>query len=69
MDLIKLARVRNPFCVVEMATCDMQDMSAIEKGFVKKKKCDDGSMRTRSVCCESGERTTGEVVLQDELQS
>ena len=52
VDLIKSARVRTPFRVLEMASDDMKDMSAIEKRCVKKKKCDDGSvmmMRTLSV--------------------
>ena len=52
VDLIHSARVRNPFRVIEMATDDMKDLNAIEKRFVKKKKCDDGTMmmmRTLSV--------------------
>ena len=52
INLIQSARVRNPFRVVEMATEDMRDLSEIERRFVKKKKCDDGStlmMRTLSV--------------------
>ena len=44
VDLIKSPRVRNPFRVIETATDYMKDLRAIEKRFVKKKKCDDGSM-------------------------
>ena len=42
--LIESARVRSPFRFVEMTSRDMRDLSAIEKRFVKKKKCEDGSI-------------------------
>ena len=36
--------MRSPFRLVEMTAREMRDLSAIEKRFVKKKKCEDGSI-------------------------
>ena len=59
--LIESACVRSPLRVVEMTAQDMRDLSAIEKRFVKKKKCEDGStlmMRTLSVVRVTREHPT-----------
>ena len=54
---IESARVRSPLRVVEMTTRDMRDLSAVKKRFVKKKKCEDGSMLTmRTTSVVSHER-------------